>query len=394
MTVQTCTPDDTPFLGLAPFLRMSIAGTDLKPVCQQLLAQAQQHPEQANLWMNLSIAMQCLHQRDFGLTLQAQALDLQRIYCLAAPQQPTRLRLLMLMTAGDLAANTPLDCLLENSDIELILYYLTPGNPFAQPLPAHDALLVALADSDDNRSLLLFLQQALANWPCPVINAAQHIPNTDRAMASAMLQNVPGLCMPVTQRVSRRALSDVTAYPFIVRPVGSQGGHDLARIGSVQDQVNYLSRVAAREFFIAPYLDYSAADGYYRKMRIALIDGVPYACHMGVSADWMIHYVNAGMYDESWKRAEELAFMSGFAEFAQRHQVALQAIATRIGLDYVCIDCAQTPAGDLLVFEIDHAMVVHAMDDENQFPYKQAHMQKVKAAFCQLLDRRIAHHVR
>lgn len=397
MTNQNPAPANsavTPFLGLAPFLRKSIAGTDLKPVCQQLLERAQQQPEQANLWMNLSIAMQCLRQRDFGLTLQAQALELQRIYHLAAVQQPARLRLLMLMMPGDLAANTPLDCLLENSDIDLVMYYLTPGNPFALPLPVHDVLLVALAESDENRAVLQFLQQALATWPQPVINAPQHIPNTDRAKASALLQNVPGLCMPVTQRVARHALHAVAQYPIIVRPVGSQGGHDLAKVTSRQDLENYLARVKDSEFYTAPYVDYCAADGYYRKMRIALIDGEPYASHMGVSADWMVHYVNAGMYDEAWKRAEELAFMTDFADFALRHQRALQTIATRIGLDYVCIDCAQTPSGDLLVFEIDHAMVVHAMDDEAQFPYKQIHMQKVKAAFCQLLDQRIAQHTR
>jgi len=53
----------------------------------------------------------------------------------------------------------------------------------------------------------------------------------------------------------------------------------------------------------------------------------------------------------------------------------------------VCIDCAQTPDGQLLVFEIDHAMVVHAMDLETQFPYKQVHMLKVKNAFRDYLFR-------
>jgi hypothetical protein len=33
------------------------------------------------------------------------------------------------------------------------------------------------------------------------------------------------------------------------------------------------------------------------------------------------------------------------------------------------------------VFEVDHIMVVHAMDTQAQFPYKQTHMKKVKDAF-------------
>jgi hypothetical protein len=79
--------------------------------------------------------------------------------------------------------------------------------------------------------------------------------------------------------------------------------------------------------------------------------------------------------------------MANFDDFAQRHQAALAAIACRTQLDYLCIDCAETPDGQLLVFEIDHAMVVHAMDLEEQFPYKQPHMLKVKNAFRDYLAR-------
>jgi hypothetical protein len=95
----------------------------------------------------------------------------------------------------------------------------------------------------------------------------------------------------------------------------------------------------------------------------------------------MIHYVNAGMYEDASKRAEEAAFMEHFDDFAGRHRAALDAIYRRTGLDYLCIDCAETRDGRLFVFEIDHTMVVHAMDPESLFPYKQVHMRKVRDAF-------------
>lgn len=383
-----------PYMGLAPFLRMSIAGIDLSPVAQTLLAQVEQNPDDANLWMNLSIATMCLNQRDLGLTLQAQALALQRIYHLAATAQPARLRLLVLMVAGDLSANTPLECLLENGDIDLDFYYVTPGNPFALPLPAHDVLIVAMSESDENRALLHALAQLLAGWPQPVINAPQHIAAVGRDVASALLQQVPGLCMPPTLRASRTVLQAIATgaaslaaafngcdFPMIVRPLGSQAGRDLAKIENAEALARYLDRLHETEFFISRFIDYSGPDGRFRKMRVALIDGQPFVCHMAVSSHWMIHYVNAGMYEEADKREEEVAFMTTFADFAQRHQGALAAIAQRTQLDYLLIDCAQTPDGQLLVFEIDHAMVVHAMDLEDQFPYKQIHMLKVKNAF-------------
>lgn len=391
---------ETPFLGLAPFLRASIAGIDLRPLGQQILEQAGQNPTDAPLWMNLSVAVQCFGQRDLGVSLQSLALQHQRIFRLAASEQPAKLRLLMLCVPGDISANTPLDCLLEFSDVDLIFYYVSPGEPLALPIPEHDVLYVAICESDENRATLSALERALADWPKPVINRPECIPATGREAASKLLQDAPGVLIPPTLQASRPLLTDIAAgkvplsaqfpgcdYPIIVRPVGSHAGHDLEKIENPAMLVAYLAKVAAGEFFISRFIDYSGKDGLFRKFRVALVDGKPYASHMGVSSNWMIHYVNAGMYEDAKKREEEAAFMEHFDDFARRHRAALDAIHQRTRLDYVCIDCAETREGQLLIFEIDHTMVVHAMDPEQLFPYKQIHMKKVQDAFRNYLAR-------
>ena len=243
------------------------------------------------------------------------------------------------------------------------------------------------------------LAQVLASWPRPVINAPQYIPNTGRNTASMLLQQIPGLLIPMTFKITRAALLDIAAgtakllfencdFPVILRPYGSQAGVDLDRIDCAEQLSGYLARVQKTEFFISRYIDYSGSDQLFRKYRIVLIDGTPYACHMAISQHWMIHYVNAGMYENAQKRAEEAAFMEHFADFARRHHAALNAVYQRIRLDYLCIDCAQTLDGQLLIFELDHIMVVHAMDPEAQFPYKQFHILKVQQAFRDFIFRR------
>ncbi|MBU1423983.1 MAG: hypothetical protein KKH12_03415 [Gammaproteobacteria bacterium] len=391
---------ETPFLGLAPFLRSSIAGIDLRPLGQKTLEQAGQHATDSALWMNLSVVMQCLGQHDLGLSIQSLALQQQRIYHLAASEQPAKVRLLMLCVPGDISANTPLDCLLESGDVDLIYYFVSPDNPLALPIPEHDALFVAMSEADENRAILASLERSLAHWPKPVINQPQYIPPTGREAACRLLQDAPGLLIPPTLHAPRALLLDIAAgkvqlaeqfaggdVPFIVRPVGSHAGRDLARIGSTDELAAYLAKVKNETFFFSPFIDYSGKDGLFRKFRIALVDGKPFACHLGVSSDWMIHYVNAGMYEDAHKREEEAAFMEGFDDFARRHHAALDAIYRRTKLDYVLIDCAETQDGHLLIFEVDHTMVVHAMDPEALFPYKQVHMLKVKSAFRDLLFR-------
>ena len=391
---------ETPFLGLAPFLRASVGGADLRPLGQQMLEQAGQNATDAVLWMNLSVVVQCFGQRDVGLSIQALALQQQRIYRLAAATQPAKLRLLLLSVPGDISANTPLDCLLENCDVDLIYYYVTPGNPLELPIPEHDVLFVAICEAEENRETLTALEYILANWPKPVINKPQYIPPTGREAVSRLLQDAPGLLIPPTLNAPRSLLQDIATgkvllaeqyagcdVPIIVRPVGSHAGRDLAKIESADELVAYLAKVADEEFFISPFIDYSGKDGLFRKYRVVLVDGKPYASHMGVSSNWMIHYVNAGMYEDARKREEENTFMEHFGDFAQRHRAALDAIYQRTHLDYVCIDCAETQDGRLLIFEVDHTMVVHAMDPEALFPYKQVHMEKVKIAFRDYLFR-------
>ncbi len=387
-------PAETTYLGLAPFLRLNIAGDDLRPVAQALLERAGQDEANANLWLNLSTALFCIGQREHGLLIQGQALDMQRSYRIPAAIQPARLRLLVLMVAGDIAENTPIDCLLEGCDIDLLYYYASAEAPLPKCIPEHDALLVAICDAEANSPTLKALTHLLKDWPKPIINGPQHIPNTARDTASALLQQVAGLLMPPTCQIGRDAVQaiargampindvfDGCQFPIILRPVGSQAGRDLARIDDIQGVTDYLSKVNEPSFFLSRFIDYSSADGLFRKFRVALIAGQPFACHMGISAHWMIHYLNAGMYENAEKRAEEARFMDSFAAFAQRHKAALTSIYQRSKLDYICIDCAETQDGQLLIFEMDHVMVVHAMDPEDLFPYKQVHMRKVRQAF-------------
>jgi hypothetical protein len=107
---------------------------------------------------------------------------------------------------------------------------------------------------------------------------------------------------------------------------------------------------------------------------------------MAVSEHWMVHYLNAHMDESEAKRAEEAAMMATFDEgFARRHAEAFAALCTAYPLDYFGVDCAETPDGRLLVFEADVAMIVHAMDSADLYPYKKPAMRRLFDAFVDCL---------
>ena len=110
---------------------------------------------------------------------------------------------------------------------------------------------------------------------------------------------------------------------------------------------------------------------------------------MAVAEHWMLHFLNAGMDLDPAKREDEARHFATFdADFAVRHAAAIEELCARAGLDYFSIDCAETPDGELLVFEADTAMIVHDMDPPELYPYKGPQMQKVFRAFRDMLGRK------
>ena len=88
-------------------------------------------------------------------------------------------------------ANVPLECLLEDADVELNLYY-TLGTTIAyQDLPAHDVLFVAIGGSTANTPTLEAWAKHLKNWPKPVLNRPAMIAHLARDTAGDLLQDIP-----------------------------------------------------------------------------------------------------------------------------------------------------------------------------------------------------------
>jgi glutathione synthase/RimK-type ligase-like ATP-grasp enzyme len=392
--------DQEPLRGFAPLMRMALSGVDLTPLGTQLLARAATHPDDANTLMDLAIILQLLRNRELGLTMQAQALEMRQLYHLPAPGGKTGIRLLAIMSLGDFMANNPLDCLLEGSDIALDMLYVGANLPFPETLPDHDVVICAINESEQNDPLLIQLGAALKGWPRPVLNAPGQIAKLSRDEACTLFSSLPGVDMPISVRIDRETLERLgreelamTAilgdgdFPVIVRPVDSHAGQGLARLDSAAAIADYLNTLPDKhEFYVARFVDYRGNDGLFRKYRIVLIEGRPFICHLGVSEHWMIHYLNAGMAESAEKRAEEARCMENFdQDFALRHQAAFRALNERMGLDYWGFDCGETAEGKLLIFEADVGMMVHAMDPVDLFPYKQPQMRKVFAAFRQML---------
>ncbi len=396
MTDGTCQAYQS--LGLSVLLRAATGGNDLTPLGVSLLEYAQRHDDPCAL-LDLSLVLEMKYEKPAALAVQRQALQMRRLYRIknASTESPS-VKLLVLKAPGDLMANTPFECLLEHADLQVDVLYVDGHSTRELGLPEHDVVLVAACALDENTAALDLITSLLHTTTKRVLNLPESIAHTTREAAYALLGRSRGICMAPTTRASRAQIMDLVAgrsdnvvvpganYPFIIRPVGSHAGQGLERVSSAAELADYVDRSAVAEFYIAPFIEYSSADGLFRKYRIVMVGMTPFLCHMGISAHWMVHYPYTEMIEHPERRAEEERLMANFdTTFAVRHREALRAVVELTGLDYVGFDCAETEGGRLLIFEIATAMVVHDMDDAALFPYKIPQMRRVFSAFHQML---------
>jgi len=387
-------------IGFARLTKMAFDGVDLRPLQRDLVQQIADGTANAGVGLDLSLITQLLGDKKTGLSIQDEVLAFHRLFRSPCAVATPKLRVLALAAAIDMGGNTPIEFLLEGSDIELTTLYVIAGQPLPAPLPEHDVAIVVASDSAECDAALEIIADAGPRWPRPLLNAPRFVRHLDRDKLHRLLGGVAGLDIPATVAVDRKALaraarpSDVVAdaqsgTAVIVRPRGSHAGVGLARIDSAEAMARYLADRGETEFFVSRFVDYAGADGAFRKYRIVFIDRRPFACHMAIADRWDIWYLNAGMSESAAKRAEEARFMQSFdQDFGARHGAALRGLAERVGLDYFTIDCAETRQGELLVFEADNTAVVHNMDSPDLFPYKPPQMRAIFEAFQAMLYRR------
>jgi hypothetical protein len=276
--------------------------------------------------------------------------------------------------------------------VTLHRWYVDPDRS-VPPLPPHDAVFVAIGESDEAAPHLDAVARFVATSDRPVLNKPELISRLGRVPLAETFANARYCRVVTTTRIAReRYAADGFPVPHIVRPVGSHGGHGLERIDDDAQRAAYVAASEAEWLYLSPFVDYSSADGFFRKYRIVFVDGQPFAFHLAISPRWMVHYYNAPMAENQWMRDEEHAFLARIDEVFSGGDLtaALRETAELLPLDYVGIDCAIDRDGKLLIFEADNALIIHLLDDPALFGYKHVYVPRILEALDAMVRRKIA----
>ena len=291
--------------------------------------------------------------------------------------------------------NTPYEYLIDRTPFDSNILLLLPDHEYdAAFLASHaDVVVNLVSDVDQDNAMLPVAARLIDRLGKPVINHPDRIRSTDRLAIATLLSDIPSCRVARVERHDGKTLLAPGFFeryaaraPFLVRLAGRHGGDDFERIETADDLRRLVSMHPEADYFLIEYIDYRSTDGYFRKYRFFIVGEAILPYHLAIGGDWKVHHFSTDMPNQPWMRHEEEAFLRAPDDvFEPRHFAALHAIRDAMGLDFFGVDCALDRAGNLVVFEANATMLVHA--DTGDFAYKNPYVRRIKTAFAALLAR-------
>jgi hypothetical protein len=302
-------------------------------------------------------------------------------------------RVLVLTTTE--SGNTPDRYLIPPRSYTRLLWFIEYASEaqLGGDMPAFDVAFNAIGDEDLAGPTAANIARFAAACPTRVLNPPALISRTRRDQMGELLGGIGGLDLPTTVRVSAadvaargvRGLADDAGLGpgVLVRPIGSHGGKGLFLnvAGSAEEPLT-----PAAAYYLTDFRDFAAADGLYRKYRMIFVDRRPYPYHLAVADSWMVHYETSGTADHPQRLAEEAGFLEDpAAHLGQGAYAAVTGIGRALDLDYAGVDFTLTADGRVLVFEANATMLVHPEAPEGPLEHKNPYIERIYAAFRELL---------
>src|SRR6202023_3178337 len=116
-------------------------------------------------------------------------------------------------------------------------------------------------------------------------------------------------------------------------------GRYFIRVENAESLAAAASALPGDDVWLIEPLDARDGEGFFRKIRVMIVDRKLYPLHLAISRHWKVHYYTADMAQSVDNRVKEAPFLDDMASvIGARGVAALERIAAILDLDYGGID--------------------------------------------------------
>jgi hypothetical protein len=310
----------------------------------------------------------------------------------------TPISVLLLVSAS--GGNIPTSSLLDDRTFKKTVLVAEYYDPKAA-LPAHDFVFNSIGDGDICGEGLEAACALVAQTKKPVINHPARVLQTGRAANVDRLRGLPNVIVPRMRKLSRHALAAGFAaetaaangfsFPLLARAPGFHTGRHFVRAETPEELAAATADFPGDDVWLIEQLDARDSDGFFRKIRVMIVDRKIYPLHLAISHTWKVHYFRADMAHSEENRRKDGEFLDDMARaIGSRAVTALERIAATLDLDYGGIDFAVNADGDVLFFEGNATMVMVPLAADEKWDYRRQAFDNVFAAVRRMLTERAA----
>ena len=272
-------------------------------------------------------------------------------------------------------------------------------NYFKQ-VPSHPNLLVfrtalnLVTDPDQNPKVLANIQKLLRTFTGRIVNRPGAVLRSTRDQVARMLAGIPGLVVPKAIRLGNakpefaaRTLARAGLhFPVLLRRAGTHTGEFIGLFDNAEDASQALA--PAGDHIATEFVDFSSADGLYRKYRVFFVGDRLIFRHMLVSDHWNVHADDRTGFMASRPELlaeEERVLASASGGLSAEGVDTLHRVNERMPLDYFGMDFGVVPSGQLLLFEANATMNFFPFLSDPRFAYVKQSLQPARNAMHDLI---------
>lgn len=261
-------------------------------------------------------------------------------------------------------------------------------------LTGYRTIVNLITEAEQNTKVLDNLKKLLRGVPARVINRPEAVLRSTRDQVSRLLSGIPGLVVPRAVRLDggKPDLAGKTlekagiVAPVILRRTGTHGGKIVGLFDTISELVAALT---PGEHIATQFIDFSSADGLYRKYRVYFIGQRRILRHLIITDSWNVHVRERTRYMAEYPALveEEKALFASAEPFSPHVNAVFDEVRARMPLDFFGMDFGITRDGDVILFEANATMNFFPLwpTRDPQFMYLTQCLDPAAAAFRELL---------